>query len=108
MIHAPISNSIAPVKAPAKAKISKVTAGKKKLTISLPKLKGDVKGYKLEYSLKKNFKGAKSLVVKKNKVVIKKLKSGKTYYVRVKAYALDGSKKVFSKKWSVAKKAKVK
>lgn len=98
----------APVKAPAKAKISKVTAGKKKLTISLPKLKGDVKGYKLEYSLKKNFKGAKSLVVKKNKVVIKKLKSGKTYYVRVKAYALDGSKKVFSKKWSVAKRAKVK
>ena len=98
----------APVKAPARAKIAKVVSGKKQLTVKLPKVKGTVKGYRVQYSLKKNFKGAKSIVVKKNNVVIKKLKSGKTYYVRAKSYALNGSKKVFSKKWSVVKKGKVK
>ena len=98
----------AAVKAHAKVKAYKVAAGKKKVTVTLPKLKNGVKGYKVEYSLKKNFKKSGSLTKAKSKVVIKKLKSKKTYYVRVKAYKLNGKKKVFSKKWSAVKKVKVK
>ena len=96
------------VSAPKAAKISKAVAGKKKVTITLPKMKKQVKGYVLQYSLKKNFKGAKKVTAKKSKIVIKKLKSGKTYYFRVKAYTLDGNKKVLSKKWSKPKKVKIK
>ena len=96
------------VKAPSKVKIGKLVAGKKKVTVNLPKLKNGVKGYKIQYSLKKNFKKAGSVTSKKAKVVLKKLKTGKTYYIRVKAYKLNGRKKVFSKKWSAVKKVKVK
>ena len=86
------------VKAPSKVKIGKLVAGKKKVTVNLPKLKNGVKGYKIQYSLKKNFKKAGSVTSKKAKVVVKKLKSTKTYYIRVKAYKLNGKRKVFSKK----------
>lgn len=96
------------VSAPKAVKISKAVAGKKKVTITLPKIKKQVKGYVVQYSLKKNFKGAKKVTAKKSKIVIKKLKSGKTYYFRVKAYTLDGNKKVLSKKWSKPKKVKIK
>ena len=78
------------------------------MTVTLRKLNNGVKGYKVEYSLKKNFKKPGSLTKAKSKIVIKKLKSKKTYYVRVKAYKLNGKKKVFSKKWSAVKKVKVK
>ena len=40
----------------------------------------------------------------KTKYVWKKGKKGKTYYVRVRAYALNGKKKVYSK-WSKTVKA---
>ena len=36
------------------------------------------------------------------------IKSKKTYYFRVKAYKMNGKKKVLSKKWSAVKKVKVK
>lgn len=66
------------------------------------------KGYLVQYSTNKKFKGAKSKYVTKNRTTIKKLKSKKTYYFRVKAYKMNGKKKVFSKKWSAVKKVKVK
>lgn len=72
-----------------KVKGVKVTSKKAKtLTVKWRKTKG-VKGYVIQYSLKKNFKGKKTVYVKKQKTVqklIKKLKSGKKYYVRVAAY----------------------
>ena len=45
-------------------------------------------GYQVTYSLKKNFKKAKSVNVsaKKAKVTLKKLKRGKKYFVKVRAY----------------------
>ena len=89
------------------AKVAKVKAGKKKVTISVKKVKG-AKGYLVQYSTNKKFKGAKSKYVKKNSATIKKLKSKKTYYFRVKAYKMNGKKKVLSKKWSAVKKVKVK
>lgn len=108
-VQTPIDNNTSSVvEAPSKVKTYKLVAGKKKVTINLPKLKAGVKGYKVEFSLNKKFKKSNSVVVSKTKAVIKKLKSGKIYYVRVKAYTLNGKKKVFSKKWSVVKKVKVK
>ena len=47
-------------------------------------------------------------MLQKNRTTIKKLKSKKIYYFRVKAYKMNGKKKVFSKKWSAVKKVKVK
>ncbi|WP_302488546.1 hypothetical protein [uncultured Eubacterium sp.] len=49
-----------------------------------------------------------SLLVTKTSVTIKKLKSKKKYYFRVKAYKKYGSRKVLSKKWSNVKRVKIK
>lgn len=95
------------VSVPKKTGISKVKAGKKKVSLTIRKIKG-AKGYLIQYSAKRNFKGAKKKYTKKTKFTIKKLKSKKTYYFRVKAYKLDGKKKVLSKKWSSVKKVKIK
>lgn len=63
----------------------KVTAGNKKATVKWKKVAGTT-GYTVYYSLKKN--GTyKSVTVnaKKNSLKLKKLKSGKTYYIKVTA-----------------------
>lgn len=84
--------------------LSRVGSGK--LKVSYKKVR-DAKGYQISYSTNKHFANAKKLTVKNNRYTIKKLKKGKTYYVRVRAYKLDGSKKVYGK-WSSTKKIKVK
>ena len=89
--------------------LSSLSAGKKKLTVKWKKAKGGA-GYQLQYSLKKNFAGAKTVTISKNatvKTVLKKLKSGKTYYVRIRAYKKVGGVKYVSA-WSKAMKKKVK
>ncbi len=67
----------------------------------------DVKGYQLQYALNKKFKKKKSVQTKKTKYTIKKLKKKKTYYIRVRAYKMNGKKKVYGK-WSMVKKVKIK
>ena len=67
----------------------------------------DVKGYQLQYALNKKFKKKKSIQTKKTKYTIKKLKKKKTYYIRVRAYKMNGKKKVYGK-WSKVKKVKIK
>ena len=67
----------------------------------------DVKGYQLQYALNKKFKKKKSIQTKKTKYTIKKLKKKKTYYIRVRAYKMNGKKKVYGK-WSTVKKVKIK
>lgn len=90
-------------KKPAKVKKLKVKAGKKSLTISFKKAK-NAKKYEIQYSLKKNFKKAKTKTTKKTKLTIKKLKAGKKYYVRVRGvYTKNGSK--ICGAWVKAKKA---
>ena len=94
------------VKAPARVTISSLKAGKKKLTVKWKKI--SCVGYQIQYGLKKNFKGAKTVNVKASlSKVIKSLKKGKTYYVRIRAYNLNGKKAVYGS-WSTIKKAKVK
>ena len=103
-------STTAAVTRPKKTKIVKLTKGKKRFTVKWKKVKG-VKGYQIQYSRKKSFKkkGRKSVFVKKAKVTkktVKKLKSGKRYYVRVRTYKVVNGKKVYSK-WSAKKSVKV-
>ena len=103
----PTTPQKASVSAPAKAKIGKAKAGKKKVSLTINRVK-NAKGYLIQYSTNKKFKGAKEKYTTKTKLTIKKLKSKKIYCFRVKAYKFNGRKKVLSKKWSSAKKVKVK
>jgi len=77
-----------------KAAISKLTSPKsKQMKVTIKKLR-KVKGYEISYSLNKKFK-SKKLITKTSKTIMN-LKSGKTYYVRVRAYKLDSKgKKVY-------------
>lgn len=99
---------------PAQVKSIKLKSGKKSFTVTWKKVKG-AKGYQIQYSLNKKFKkgktyGTKTITVKKAKTVkklIKKLKKNKKYFVRVRAYKLNGKKKVTGK-WSKVKTVKTK
>lgn len=89
---AEITVCVVPQKAAAKA-VSKKSG---QLTVSWTKQK-EAAGYVVEYSTDKNFKkNAGKKAIKKNKttsITLKKLKKGKKYYVRVKAYtSIDGKK----------------
>ena len=61
------------------------------------------KGYQICYATSKKFKSAKRKYTKKTTYTISKLKKGKTYFVKVRAYNLNGSKKVYGTYSSVKK-----
>ena len=91
------------------AKLSKVTAAKNSFKAAWKKV-NDVDGYQIQYSLKKNMKSSKTKTVKganKKGVTVKKLKKGKKYYVRIRAYKTINGKKQYSN-WSAKKTVKVK
>ena len=70
---------------------------------------GTIQGYIIGTATKKNGTYKTKLTVKggsKKKATLKKMKSGKVYYVKVKAYKLSGKKKIAGK-WSKAVKVKV-
>ncbi len=105
------------VKKPGKTSISKLTKGKKYFKVTWKKVSA-VSGYQIQYSTSKKFtkKTTKAVTVKGNKAkkpskTIKKLKSKKTYYVRVRTYKtvkVNGkAKKVYSS-WSKVKSVKIK
>lgn len=64
-------------------------------------------GYKIQYGVKKNFKGAKTVTSKNSTVTIKKLKSQKTYYIHARVYKKI-SGKVYYGKWSILKSMRIK
>lgn len=86
----------------------KLEAGAKRLIASWKKDKV-IDGYQIQYGLKKNFSDAKQVTVPNAatvKRVVKNLTSGKTYYVRIRAYKkVDG--KVYRSAWSDAQRVKV-
>lgn len=94
--------------------ISKLTAKKKGFTAKWKKQTGQTTGYQLQYSTSKKFKGAKTTTVKKNKTIsksIKKLKSGKKYYVRIRTYKtvkIKGKNLKICSGWSKVKSVKTK
>lgn len=85
------------VKTPAVKKLS-LKAKKKSVKVSWSKASG-VTGYQIQYSTNKKFKKAKTVKVASSKksYTIKKLKSNKKYYVRVRAYKKSGGKIVTGK-----------
>ena len=98
-----------PVKKPGQVKGLKLKAGKKKVTVTYKKVSGAT-SYKVTYSTGKKFKKAKTVTVKSGKTVkktISKLKSKKTYYVKVCAVKRVSGKN-YTGKWSAVKKVKVK
>ena len=91
---------------PKKTSISSLKAGKKSFTVKYKKQTSGT-GYEIQYSTSSKFKSAKTVKISKNKTVsktVKKLKSKKTYYVRVRV--TKGSS--YKSNWSSAKKVKVK
>lgn len=91
-----------------KAAIKKIKkTSKTSVKITWKKVKG-VSGYQISYTDKTKFKKAKSKNVsrKKTSVVIKKLKSKKTYRFRIRAYKKSNGKKVYGK-YSAVKKIKL-
>ena len=95
---------------PKKTSIKKLSKGKKKFTVTWAKVSG-VKGYQIQYSSDKKFKkNNKSVTVTKQKTTkatVKKLKSKKRYYVRVRTYKTVNGKKIYSS-WSKVKSVKTK
>ena len=95
-------------------KISKPKAAKKAATIKWKKVsKKNLKKIakiEIQYSMDKTFKtGVKKVYAKKSAVSkkISKLKSKKTYYIRIRAYKKSGGA-VHVSKWSAVKKIKIK
>ena len=93
--------------APTKLKIANQKG--RKLSVTWKKQK-KISGYQIQYSTGKTFaKGTKmtNIVKSSDKAVIKKVKKGKTYYVRIRSYQKSGSKKTYSA-WSSYTKVKIK
>ena len=93
---------------PKKVTLSRLTAGKGRLTVTWKKSAGA--GYQIQYGLKKSFSGAKTVTITKTatvRKVLKNLRSGRKYYVRIRGYKKVGGKKYYSA-WSKAGSVKVK
>ena len=92
----------------AKASLTSAKNSKSKQILLKYKKVSGAKGYEISYSTDKKFKKA---VTKKNTAktsyTISKLKKGKTYYVRVRAYKVDSTGKKVYGKYSSMKKVKV-
>lgn len=71
--------------------------------------KGKITGYQIQYSLNKNFTKAKtkSKLVKANQALLKSLKPGKTYYIRVRAFKKTSEGRIYGS-FSKVKRVKVK
>ena len=97
------------IKNPLATSVKSVKAKKKALTVTWKRAKG-VTGYKIQYSLKKNFKKAKTKTVKRVSTIsltIKKLKSKKKYYIRIRTYKIVNGK-IYQSNWSKPKSKKTK
>ncbi len=79
----------------------------KKVKIIVKKTSEKINGYEVILSTKKNFKKAKKVTTKKNIVTVRKLKAGKKYFVKVRAFKKVGNKKIYGK-YSTVKKVIVK
>ncbi len=92
----------------AKASLTSAKNSKSKRILLKYKKVSGAKGYEISYSTDKKFKKA---VTKKNTAktsyTISKLKKGKIYYVRIRAYKIDSTGKKVYGKYSSVKKAKV-
>lgn len=88
--------------------VSLKSSKKKQLTVKWKK-DASVQGYEVQYSTSKKFKNDKIKKIagkSKTGVTLKKLKSGKTYYVRMRSYKVSDGRKLYSA-WSSKKKVRI-
>lgn len=79
----------------------------KKLKIRIKKVSG-AKGYQISYAQNKKFKNARTVTTAKTTYSINKLKKGRTYYVKVRAYKYDSARKKVYGTYSNVKKVIIK
>lgn len=104
------------VKAPGKTSVNKVQSPAKKRIKLTWKKKSGITGYQIQVSTSSRFKKSKTKLYKIGRAkttskVIKSLKSGKKYYVRIRTYktvTVNGKKTTAYSKWSAKKSVKVK
>lgn len=95
---------------PVKTTVSKLTAGKKSITVAITKKSSQITGYQIQFSTSKKFTNAKINTIssyKTTKTTLKSLSAKKTYYVRVRTYKTVGKTKYYSG-WSTYKYVKTK
>lgn len=93
-----------------KVKRSVITKAKRlsntKIKIYMKKIE-KVKGYQILASTDKKFrKNLKKITTTNRSVVLKNLKKGKTYYIKVRAYKLNTEKQKVYGKYSIVKRVK--
>ena len=99
---------------PKSTNIFKLLSGKKKLTVKWKKQTKQTNGYQIQYSTSPRFKGAKNIIISKNKrnsKTISKLKAKKKYYIRIRTYKKlkeKGKSYNIYSSWSKIKTKKVK
>lgn len=99
---------------PKATSISKLKAGRKKMTVKWKKQTTQTTGYQIQYSTSSKFKDTKTVTITKNKTTsktISNLKAKKKYYARIRTYKTvkqnGKSTKIYSS-WSKAQSVKVK
>ena len=88
--------------------IKSLRGKKKAVTVKWKKQAQQTTGYQIQYSRNKKFKDAKIITIRDNKKVskkIKKLKSKKKYYVRIRTFKTVSGKDYYSE-WSGKKSVK--
>ena len=96
------------VKAPARVQVRAKALKGKKAKVTLKKV-AQAKGYEIVYSTSVNFtkKTTKKITTKNLTKTVKNLKKKKTYYIKARAYKLNGKTKVYGR-WSLIKKVTIK
>ena len=97
---------------PKKAKITKLTVGKGQIKVKWKKISAQCSGYQLAYSTKGSFVDISKNTIKLSSAkstskTIKKLTSGKKYYVKVRTYKVEKGKTYYGA-WSTVKNATTK
>lgn len=85
---------------PKSVSITAVYSNKNEIAVKWKKV-SNISGYQLQYSTNSKFKKAKSVKIKSKKTAkkIKKLKSGKKYFIRIRAYKVSNNK-ITNGSWS--------
>lgn len=89
--------------------ITKVKNKKKRKVVLKWRKNSSASGYQIQYSKKSSFKNKKTKTIKsssKGKITLKKLKKGKTYYIRVRSYKTVAGKKTYSS-WSYVRSVRI-
>ena len=99
-----------PLAKPAKAAISSLKSSKAKTFVVKWKKVTNASGYQIVYSTNSKFTASKTVSASKSTLskTVKSLKSGKTYYVKVRAYRTDAKGNKLYGSYSLIKKVKVK